>query len=220
MMKPRFACEMAGIFLLLYFGHLTVTACSLSDENFEPLFAETGPYERMSILLWLLLAVMLLCALKSVSRFAQGKLMVMSMLSVIFAAREANWHKEFTVMSIEKIKFYLSPDVPGLQKLLGGLALFTVIAILAYLAHLFYRFLKEDQGLQTPLGQVLLFPACLLPLSKLLDRFSSQMHEIFKIRVKGLAGRLISAYEEGMEMILPVLFIAALLLYRQQQRLQ
>ena len=41
---------------------------------------------------------------------------------------------DITVMSLTKIKFYLSPDVPVMQKILGGIVFIAVTVALVYLA--------------------------------------------------------------------------------------
>ena len=204
------AVKIAGVVLLIYLAHLTFLALGLPKEVFAALFAETGPYEVMSIVLWVTLGGLLLLSLPLQPR----SVLAMAVLSFVFAAREADWHKKFTVMSLEKIKFYLSPDVPVLQKILGGIVFIAVTIALIYLAKRLYNYLVHENGLRSPLGQLLVLPAVLLPLSKILDRIASQIYEIFGIRLPETISQLIAAYEEGLEMALPALFIVALLLFR------
>lgn len=204
------AVKIAGVVLLIYLAHLTFLALSLPKEVFDALFAETGPYEGMSIVLWVTLGGLLLLSLPLQPR----SVLAMAVLSFVFAAREADWHKHFTVMSLTKIKFYLSPDVPVMQKILGGIVFIAVTVALVYLAKRLYNYLVHEGGLRSPLGQLLILPAVLLPLSKILDRIASQIYEIFGVRLPGTMSQLIAAYEEGLEMALPALFIVALLLLR------
>lgn len=206
------AVKIAGVVLLIYLAHLTFLALSLPKEVFDALFAETGPYEGMSIILWVTLGGLLLLSLPLQPR----SVLAMAVLSLVFAAREADLHKRFTVMSLTKIKFYLSPDVPVLQKIIGGIVFIAVTIALIYLAKRLYNYLVHEGGLRSPLGQLLILPAVLLPLSlsKILDRIASQIYEIFGVRLPGTMSQLIAAYEEGLEMALPALFIVALLLLR------
>lgn len=208
------AVKIAGVVLLIYLAHLTFLALSLPKEVFDALFAETGPYEGMSIILWVTLGGLLLLSLPLQPR----SVLAMAVLSLVFAAREADLHKRFTVMSLTKIKFYLSPDVPVLQKIIGGIVFIAVTIALIYLAkrlyNRLYNYLVHEGGLRSPLGQLLILPAVLLPLSKILDRIASQIYEIFGVRLPGTMSQLIAAYEEGLEMALPALFIVALLLLR------
>lgn len=199
--------------LLVYAVFLVTLATSQSPEVFRPLFSESGPFEQMSVLLWALLGVALLLpgALPNRPRLA------MAVVALLFAAREADLHKRFTVMSLEKIKFYLSPDVPMLQKLLGGLVWLMTVALLVYLGRALYGAVRRQQLLHSGPGQVMMLAVLMLPLSKVIDRFSSQLYEMFQIVLPPLVQRLIAAFEEGMEMIMPLLFLVAWQLYRAQR---
>lgn len=207
------AARVALVVILLYVAFLMLTGLTLPPEAFKLLFSESGPFERMSIALWALLGLALLLHDPRSTR-AQA----LAALALLFAAREADLHKAFTDLSITKIKFYLAAAVPLQQKLLGGLVLLGGVALVMVAARLFYRHVIRDQGLHSPLGQLLLMPALLLPVSKIVDRFASQLYELFEIRLPQTVSQLIGAFEEGIEMALPALFIVALLLYRAQRR--
>jgi len=213
MIKFSTAVRVALAVLLIYSGYLVLLASSLPPEIFKPLFSEQGPFEEMSIVLWVALGAMLLF-----HDARSPRVLALAALSFVFAAREADLHKAFTVMSIEKIKFYLSPDVPVLQKVVGGLVFLVVIALILHLARLCWQFFFRQGGLRTPVGQVLILPVLLLPLSKILDRFSNVLKEAFDIHLSYAVNQFIAAFEEGMEMAMPVLFIVALLLFRAGRR--
>lgn len=207
------AARLAIAVLLIYAGYLALLAASMPAEIFRPLFSEAGPFEQMSVVLWVVLGIMLLLHTPHTRR-----VLALAALSLFFAAREADLHKAFTVMSIEKIKFYLSPDVPVMQKLIGGLVFLSAIALIIYLARLCWQFFFRQGGLRLPVGQVLALPVLMLPVSKVLDRFSNVLRETFGIVLPASVGQFIAAFEEGMEMALPVLFIVALLLYQAEIR--
>ena len=207
------AARVAAAVLLMYAGFLVLLAASLPADIFKVLFSEQGPFEEMSIVLWVALGGLML-----LHNARSGRVLALATLSFVFAAREADLHKAYTVMSIEKIKFYLSPDVPVMQKLIGGLVFLAVVALIVYLARLCWQFFFRQGGLRTPVGQVLLLPVLMLPLSKVIDRFSNVLKETFGIVLPPAVGQFIAAFEEGMEMAMPVLFIVALLLYRADLR--
>ncbi|AXQ29240.1 hypothetical protein D0B54_11310 [Solimonas sp. K1W22B-7] len=213
MFKLETATRVALAVLLIYAGYLVMLAGSLPREIFAPLFSEKGPFEQMSIVLWLALGSVLLF-----HDFRSPKVLPLALLAFVFAAREADMHKAFTVMSIEKIKFYLSPDVPVMQKLIGGLVLLSVAGLVVFLARQFYLFFVRRDGARTPVGQVLLLPVLMLPIAKVLDRGANVLKESFGIHLPATVGQFNAAFEEGMEMAIPVLFIVALLLYRASQR--
>lgn len=203
------AGRVALVAILLYAAVLVAMAVGLPPETFKPLFTESGPFEQMSILLWLLLGLVLLLPLG----LPTAPRLAMAALALLFAAREADLHKRYTSMSLAKIKFYLSPDVALPEKLLGGLVLLGSVALIVYLAHKLYRYVRYGQGLRSSPGQVMVLAALMLPVSKVIDRFSSQLYEMFEIVLPPLLQRLIAAFEEGMEMAMPVLFLVALLLF-------
>ena len=207
------AARMAVAVLLIYAAFLALLAASMPPEIFRPLFSEEGPFEKMSMLLWVVLGVLLL-----LHDPRSRRVLSLAALSLVFAAREADLQKAFTVMSIEKIKFYLSPDVPVMQKLIGGLVFLAIIALIIHLARLCWQFFFRQGGLRTAVGQVLVLPVLMLPVSKVVDRFSNVLRETFGIILPSGVGQFIAAFEEGMEMAMPVLFIVALLLYREELR--
>ena len=206
------AARVALVIVLIYVVYLLLLALSLPRDIFRPLFSEQGAFEQMCVLLWFALGVML-----ALHHLRSPRVLALAVLALLFAAREADLHKAFTTMSLTKIKFYLSADVPLMEKLLGGLVLLGTVALILYAARLFYRFVLRG-GLRTPVGQVLLLPVLMLPASKLVDRFASQLYELFGIRLPETTGQIVAAFEEGMEMAMPVLFIVALLLYRAERR--
>lgn len=207
------AVRMALVVVLIYVGYLMLLALSLPPELFKPLFSEQGPFEEMSMVLWVVLGAMLLF-----HDFRSPRVLALAALAFLFAGREADLHKAYTVMSIEKIKFYLSPDVPVIQKILGGIVLLGCIGLILHLAQLCHRYFYRQGGLRTPVGQVLLLPVLMLPASKIIDRFASQVYEIFGVRLPVTLGQVVSSLEEGIEMAMPVLFIVALMLYRAGRR--
>lgn len=213
MNKLSTAVRVALAVLLIYAGYLALLAASLRPEIFIPLFSEEGPFEEMSIVLWVALGAMLLF-----HNVRSPRVWALAALSFLFAAREADLHKAFTVMSISKSRFYISPDVPVMQKILGGLVMLAAVILIIHLARLCWQYFFRQGGLRTPVGQVLVLPVLLLPISKVLDRLSNGLRESFDIHLSYAVNQFIAAFEEGMEMAMPVLFIVALMLYRASQR--
>ena len=213
MNKLSTAARIALAVLLIYAGYLALLAQSLGPEIFIPLFSEQGPFEEMSIVLWVALGALLMF-----HDPRSPRVWALAALAFVFAAREADLHKAFTVMSISKSRFYISPDVPVMQKIIGGLVLLAVVALIIHLARVCWQYFFRQGGLRTPVGQVLVLPVLLLPISKVLDRLTNGLRESFGIIVPESLNQFIAAFEEGMEMAMPVLFIAALLLYQASRR--
>lgn len=186
-------------------------ARDLPHDVFTLLFSERGPFEQLSIVLWALLGAALLLKRPLPLRLR----LAMAAVAFAFAAREADLHKAYTVMSMTKIKFYLSPEVPLPQKLACGLVLLTLIGLLVFLTVQIYGYVVRRRGLLTPVGQVMALPVLMLPVSKVIDRLSSHLYEMFQIVFPLTVQQLIAAFEEGMEMAMPLLFLVALLLHRE-----
>ncbi|MFD0950334.1 hypothetical protein ACFQ0F_08040 [Paraperlucidibaca wandonensis] len=124
-------------------------------------------------------------------------------------------HKALFSDSFIKSNFYKSPDTPLYDKLIGGLILLLMIALLIYLAKLMLQFLRNHASSDTS-AHLLVYSLALGATSKILDRFSSQMHELFNIAIPANARLVIVAMEESLEMALPLLLILALLTYRRR----
>ncbi len=196
--------------MLLYLAFLADLAVQMPAGVVEQLMSEQGPFERMSVVLWLALAALALWRRPG----SKATVTLMVFVGLAFAAREADLHKAYTVMSISKSRFYLSPLVPLHHKLIGGALVLGTVGALLYLLRVFYRYLFVEQGWLAACGQLLLLPIALLPITKLLDRSVSWLDRKLGYRVPEEIARAIGTFEEGMEMALPALLIAALVHYR------
>lgn len=208
------ALRLALLVIAAYAALLLTMGATLPPEVFRPVFSETGPFERMSIALWVVLAL----ALWWPSGLTPRLRLMSGLLALAFAAREADLHKAYTSMSLTKIKFYLSPEIGLVEKLLAGLALLAVVALLVLLARALVRYLVHGGGWRSSAGQLVLLPVLLLPTTKIIDRFSSQLYELWQIVLPVTLGQLVGAIEEGIETAMPLLFLVALVLHRLERR--
>jgi hypothetical protein len=209
--SPTRADGIAVLLILLYIGLLAALPALLPEQQVLALFSETGPFEILSILTWLLAAAVVLSAFRATGTRA-GPLMF-SLLFLLFAAREADWHKQFTADSLLKSNYYRHADAPMMEKLLAAIAALVFIALIVYAGFVIARFLLARGGWRSRGGLWLLAGAALVVGGKLLDRAPAEL---------ALAGYPIgpalklyaSAFEEGLEMIHPLIVAWSLWLCR------
>lgn len=201
------------LLLAIYLGIAARIALDAPVDVAHYLYSEQGPYETASAWLWLVLAgFTLLCRdLQPRTRISAG------LAALLMGAREMDLHKSLFGTSFIKVPFYKSASIPLYEKLLGGLLLLALAALLIHLAIALVRQLRKRGLNDTP--TLLLFTGLVLgAASKVLDRFSSQMHELFAIEISASIRLLVVALEESLEMTLPLFFILALLTLRRSSR--
>lgn len=205
--------RVVGISLLLIFIYIGIslhTAFTAPLVVTEYLFSERGAYEVFSPLLWFVLAV--LCLVKVQFQFSTRVLSALAAL--MLGLREMDLHKSLFEMSFIKTNFYKSSDIPVTDKLLGFTLLLVMIYVLVALAKRFYKVLRNiKQDLDISYIYVMLTVG-IAALSKILDRMTSQLNELFDIQLIRSTQLAIMTAEESFEMLLPILLIVAVLTYR------
>lgn len=204
-----------SILLLLLAVHLGMAACTgltAPPPVTAWLYSEAGPCEVFSVWLWLLLAgaVLLCAALQRPTRAAAAA------AAMLMSARELDMHKLLFGESFIRTNFYRSADTPLSEKLLGGSLLLALLALLIYLSVSLFRHLQRRQLSDSSL--LLLSGLALGAGSKVLDRLSSQLHELLQIDLSPLAQQMIVIMEESLELTMPLLLLTALLTYRRTTR--
>lgn len=204
-----------SILLLLLAVHLGMAACtglSAPPSVTVWLYSEAGPCEVFSVWLWLLLsgAILLCPAVRLPTRVAA------TAVAMLMSARELDMHKLLFGESFIRTNFYRNADTPLSEKLLGGSLLLALLALLAYLLITLVRHLHRHQISDSSL--LLLSGLTLGASSKVLDRLSSQLHELLQIDLSPLAQQMIVVMEESLELTMPLLLLTALLTYRRTTR--
>lgn len=167
------------------------------------LMSEDGPVESATVVAYLLavLAIWLLRASTWPTRLAS------SMVLLMFAAREMDLHKSLFGISMLKSRFYLS--APLLPRLTALAILLPLAIALVYLlwkhARPLWRGLRERQTVAVTLA---CFFAALIA-SKAIDRSLNVVFEIFSYASPLWLQALQLAFEEMLELLLPVLAIVA-----------
>ena len=128
------------------------------------------------------------------------------MLVILFGLRELDFDKRFTTMGILKSRFYLSPEVPLTEKLVG----FLVIGLLIYIVfsiikNHFKPFIKNIRDNLT-LSFSIMASIALLIVSKTLDGFSRKMGDL-GVTISQEVSSSISAAEEFLELGIPIFML-------------
>lgn len=188
--------------ILAYAALLIGLATRLSPKNFSYTFSEVGPFEEVSIVLWLAASLTVL----AFARPLTSRSAIFALLFAAFAAREASWHKAFTTDSLLKISYYLKSPAPLTEKILAGIVAAIFIAMLIYVALVVVRFLFLETGFASRAGYWLVLAGALFVLVKIVDRTPSVLHDFTGQHVQIDIWRLMKAFEEGFEALTPALF--------------
>lgn len=176
---------------------------ALPAQTVLALMAEEGPVESATVLAYVLaiVAIWLLRASTWPTRLAS------SMVLLMFAAREMDLHKSLFGMSMLKSRFYLS--APLLPRLAALAILLPLALALVYLvwkhARPLWRGLRQRQALAITMA---CFMTALFA-SKAIDRSLNIVFEMFNYASPLWLQALQLAFEETLELLLPVLAIVA-----------
>lgn len=188
-------------------GVLALLSQTLSVRTNLRLFAESGPFERLSPWLWLLLAAVIVGAYRRMSPGVIAGVIV----CLACAAREWDMHKSFTGYSVLKPGFYMTTEHPLSHQLVAGLI---VLALGASVVILLCKLVRLRPWVSSPRPawlQALGFAVIMLALTKVLDRTPGILRGDFGIELAGRALLLFGALEEGLEMLLPLYFAGLVL---------
>ncbi len=187
---------------------LAVASQTLAPETAERVFAETGPFESASPWLWALLGVLIAAVFR---RPSPGVLAGVA-LSLACAARELDLHKSVTGYSVLKPGFYLSSEHALHHQVIAGAIVATLVVAALVLAWR-VRVLRPWRRLDAAWVWGFAFAFFVFVATKALDRAPSILHEDFGVVLSERVRLLATALEEGLEMLVPVFFAAAVLAY-------
>lgn len=191
-----------------YFLILTSLAWQLDQAQVTELFSEVGFFEQCSIAAWLTAGLSLLIRHASINfKLASA----MSLLCMLCAAREDDWHKKFTADGILKIKYYTTTAAPWSEKIPAALIVIIFISLIYYATYLAYLAWRSSTWRHRPAQQLTILGIVLFFVGKILDRSISLLDNVLHITLPDAMGRMIGAYEEGFEMWSPILFTVAAL---------
>ncbi len=186
-----------GAFLLLLF----VLSLLIEDKAREVLLKENGLIEGATLVSYLACIVLIVYA-GGPAFLKQGH--VFLVLLILFMLRELDFDKIFTPMSTLKPKFYFSPDVTLLEKLVGAIVYCLLLyAIASIIYHNFASFLS---GLKNKsiisIGSLMVF--LFLVLSKSLDGIARKVRGL-GFELGDRASEYATVVEEIIELGIPIL---------------
>lgn len=197
------------LYLCLGFAlFLVVLDALLPTRTSAFIFSESGPFEILSFLFWFILAATVLV----VVRPRNPTTLALAVLAAVAGLRELGANSLLTTESITRISYYLNPDIFWLERL----AVTGFIVCLGLGAGIilvtFGRWLIVGNGAAHPAGQIVLLAVVLVPVTKVLDRLPAYLRGFAGIEPSLATVSLLTALEEGLEMVLPILFLQALFL--------
>lgn len=189
------------VILIAYVLLLVMLPFTLSPEAFDYTFSEIGPFERLSLLAWLVAAAVIVVRIRPYTLPAAA----FTVLYILFAAREADMQKAFTTRSISKLNYYRDAGIPFSERFIAALVAIAILCLIAYAGFIILRFLLKHHGLRTRAGLWLAVGASLLVFGKILDRSAAVLTEILNVaRPQWIIG-LTDSFEEGLELATPIL---------------
>lgn len=201
-----------GLAVFIYTAVLVALPLLLETATSEWLFSEEGAFEQLSIVWWLCAVATVLVHARPLGR----ERLALALLFAVFAAREADWHKAFTAGSLLSLKYYGRAEAPFGEKLAAGLIAGAIIVVIAYAGFRILRFLFVRQGWRTRTGFWLLLASSLMVLGKLLDRAPAVLTEEYGVPLSSMARLYANVFEEGYEMLHPLLMAWAMWLGQRQ----
>lgn len=212
--RPTAPDVLVAWIIALYVVLLALLPLVLDEERFLSTFAEQGPFERLSIAAWLFVPVVIFYRIRPLGLRA----MAFAMICIVFAAREAEWHKAFTADSILKTNYYRRAVAPIEEKILAAVVALTVIILLLYLGFVIARFLFRQGGWRSRSGFWLVAGVALVAFGKVLDRAPAVLAEDYGFSLPPLTQLYAVAFEEGMEMIHPLILAWSVWISQKEKR--
>lgn len=180
-----------------------------SEATRDKFISEGGVVETLSVLGYFACFFYVLCR----GKFSfLKKFWYIHATFILFAFRELDFHKKFTTMGIFKSKFYLSPQVPVVEKFFASMVLLLLLLIV-------YLFVKNHgksfwQGIRERnlFALTISLPILLLIVSKSIDGLARKLSGL-GIEVSHGIDRFASSVEEVFELGIPVICLIAMMIY-------
>ncbi|MBW8190518.1 hypothetical protein K0504_05660 [Neiella marina] len=192
-------------------------AVSLEPSAQKMLMQEHGPIESLSALGYLIAVVVML---KAGGQDYLKKYWYFAVVFVSFAAREMDFDKSFTNVGVLKSKFFFSPEVSIMGKLVAAVILgFILFALISIVRHHGKAFIAKVFTFRwDPVVWSIGFAGSFLVISKSLDGLGRKLRGWGIADISAEVDKTASLIEESMELAVPYLFIIAILAYLRRQR--
>ncbi|KFI23647.1 hypothetical protein [Nitrosococcus oceani] len=194
-----------GLYGLILGGLVVVTIfLQLASTDVRALLIkEGGLIESLSAIGYFVGAMLVILIRRKFTYYAY-----VAFILILFGLRELDFHNRFTTMSVSKIKFYVSPEVPLLEKVIAVAIVLLLLYILIRLIKTHFNGLinaiKKGEPSALGIGGGIL----LILITKTLDGLSRKLASV-NIIVSDNMARLAEAVEEVFELGIPLMFIIA-----------
>ncbi len=202
------------ILLLLYTAGLVAYACLATKQDVLAMFVENGPVENQSIAGWLSLCAFCLWSF----RLAPRVLLPGALTALVGAAREDDLQNAITGENLFRLKWYFKAVAPLSEKLIAASVLIAVIGLLLYMLGIGARAFLRPASWQHGWVLTTILALGVGAASLVLDKLQAYVHDFTGHWLHQQASLIVKALEEGLELALPLLFVCALLQYRQLRR--
>jgi hypothetical protein len=196
----------AAILLLLVF----LLPASTVDGHVNPIYAEDGLIDFLSPLGYM--ACILLIVLLGGAAFALTRALPAVFLLLVLIMREYDFHTRFTSMSITKLKFYISGEVPLHEKLPAVIVLciiaWAVLTLVRRYGRAFWAKLKKAD----PMCLAVAIAVALIVLSQAIDGIGRDF-KMIGMPLGALGKDRFEALEETLEFGVPIFFLIAIIAY-------
>ncbi len=169
---------------------------------------EGGIVESLSAIGYFVCIILLVC--QGWKKEERQSYWYTNLLLLILGLREFDFHCRFTTMGITKTKFYVSPDVPVMEKIIGAGVTFLFLYLIIYLIKKHFKDMLSAIKQMEPYAIGICFGILFMCLSKTLDALGSNLASIGVIIGYELELIAISV-EEILELGIPLMFIIAIM---------
>jgi hypothetical protein len=194
--------------LLLFFFLLCAAQPKAIGDSF---LKEGGVIESASVLIYFLSIAYIVCKRRVL------QLKHFFILIIFFMLRELDFHKRFTTMGIFKIKFFISAEVPLVEKYIGImvilLLLYTAVSMVLRYKNDFYAGIRKRSAVS--FGIVLV--SAFMVLAKSIDGLGRKL-KVFGIVPSEQTFAFAKAFEEIAELGIPIVIFLMTYAYFQNMR--
>ncbi len=198
------ATTLAGLLLVIVLDPATVGG------QLNPLFEEGGFVEGLSPMGYLFCIALIVA--QGGFRFAVARAFPLIVILLAMALRELDFHTRFTVMSLEKLKFYISPEVPPGQKALGLLVLLLLAAVVLHVLRRHGRNFLAGLSKGDPVSVATALSIGSILLSKSLDGLNNRLDDL-GYAIGGNTTHVLEKIEETTELGISLFAIIAIVAY-------
>ncbi len=200
--------NMFGILaIVMFMTALSMSISILPKELATDIIRENGPVEVITALGYMVAAGWLFIA--GLKRQIHSGVSA-GFLVLLLGLRELDFHARFTTMGIFKTRFYVSPDVPVVEKVIVSIIVIALIVSIVKFIRLHYSPFLQSLCRKYPPAIAVALAVGLMVVSKMLDSFSGPLQSIINL-VHNDPALCMWVMEEIFEMGIPCLILLAVL---------